>query len=520
MFAKYLINEDLSDFKYGGDMYEDIINNMRNIDNSVMGIISTSPPMNIILRDEIMKIYRSVELLNDDNIRILSRSLRLADFINYKLKLKDRSRTGELARNIWNFYYEKDVTLVEDDVIMQFMSGINIFPPSIIDFINIYRSILALSMDEHTSIKILSVYAIKSFDIHRYPMHLCALATIGLISRDERNNIIINKILRKYCRETIDKYEGCMNFICYNYQSSNKSFGVIDLGYSECIPPNKNNLIASIEERESPVICDYRLQIIPKDILGKGGYATVNKQVINNQVYAIKTFKNRKEAIFEFINLNKLNYPFIVSPKGYGPFCITYPLYYMDLYFYREQMGNINDALTKSYMYQLLLATNYCHKNGVAHLDIKPSNILITEEGSIGLTDFGNARRFGIPVTTYDYIYSTYIYSPPEVLREHIININEEKSFLAVDIWAIGCTFAYLLSKKNIFVGKVPLDIYKSIINIIRSVSEKSWQIIIPHITNEQADLLDRLLRFLPNERISTLEALNHSYFDSIRSYF
>jgi cyclin-dependent kinase 12/13 len=46
----------------------------------------------------------------------------------------------------------------------------------------------------------------------------------------------------------------------------------------------------------------------------------------------------------------------------------------------------------KCYMKQLLEGLNYCHNSGVLHRDLKASNLLIDNQGTLKLADFGLAR--------------------------------------------------------------------------------------------------------------------------------
>lgn len=52
----------------------------------------------------------------------------------------------------------------------------------------------------------------------------------------------------------------------------------------------------------------------------------------------------------------------------------------------------------KTLLHQLLAAVAFCHKNWILHRDLKTSNLLMNNRGTIKVADFGLARRFGDPV--------------------------------------------------------------------------------------------------------------------------
>lgn len=52
----------------------------------------------------------------------------------------------------------------------------------------------------------------------------------------------------------------------------------------------------------------------------------------------------------------------------------------------------------KTLMLQLLSAVNHCHQNWILHRDLKTSNLLMNNRGTIKVADFGLARRYGDPV--------------------------------------------------------------------------------------------------------------------------
>lgn len=70
----------------------------------------------------------------------------------------------------------------------------------------------------------------------------------------------------------------------------------------------------------------------------------------------------------------------------------------------------------KSYLKQLLLGVQKCHKHRVLHRDLKPQNLLVNEKKELKLGDFGLARAFGVPVKNYANEVVTLWYRPPDVL--------------------------------------------------------------------------------------------------------
>ncbi|KAI1081533.1 kinase-like domain-containing protein [Whalleya microplaca] len=111
----------------------------------------------------------------------------------------------------------------------------------------------------------------------------------------------------------------------------------------------------------------------------------------------------------------------------------------------------IPPATVKSIMFQLLNGCQYLHSNWVLHRDLKPANIMVTSSGQVKIGDLGLARLFYKPLHSLfggDKVVVTIWYRAPELL------LGSRHYTPAVDMWAVGCIFAELLSLRPIFKGE------------------------------------------------------------------
>ena len=115
----------------------------------------------------------------------------------------------------------------------------------------------------------------------------------------------------------------------------------------------------------------------------------------------------------------------------------------------------------KSILFQLLNGLLYLHQNWVLHRDLKPANIMVTSAGAVRIGDLGLARRFDNPLASLfsgDKVVVTIWYRSPELL------LGSRHYTPAVDMWAVGCIFAELLSLRPIFKGEeTKMDSKKSV---------------------------------------------------------
>jgi len=108
-------------------------------------------------------------------------------------------------------------------------------------------------------------------------------------------------------------------------------------------------------------------------------------------------------------------------------------------------------SMLRSCMYQLCAGLLYLHRNWVMHRDLKPANIMVTSRGQIKIGDLGLARLFHKPAHALfagDKVVVTIWYRAPELL------LGSRHYTPAIDLWAVGCIFAELLSLRPIFKGE------------------------------------------------------------------
>ena len=148
----------------------------------------------------------------------------------------------------------------------------------------------------------------------------------------------------------------------------------------------------------------------------------------------------------------------------------------------------IPPATVKSIMFQLLNGSQYLHANWVLHRDLKPANIMVTSSGEVRIGDLGLARLFNKPLHSLfsgDKVVVTIWYRAPELL------LGSRHYTPAIDMWAIGCIFAELLSLRPIFKGEeAKMDSKKTvpfqrnqmqkIVEIMGLPTKEKW----PHLVN------------------------------------
>lgn len=136
-------------------------------------------------------------------------------------------------------------------------------------------------------------------------------------------------------------------------------------------------------------------------------------------------------------------------------------------------------------------ALDYVHHQGLVHRDVKTSNVLLREDGSAALTDFGivRANQSAARVTVADAVVGTPQYTSPEQARGDEVDGR-------ADLYSLGIVLFELLT------GVVPYDDVDSVALGLRHIDDPLPQL--PETMAMAQPLLDRLLAKLPAQRFQT----------------
>jgi len=195
------------------------------------------------------------------------------------------------------------------------------------------------------------------------------------------------------------------------------------------------------------------------------------------------------------------------------------------------------------YIFQILMALDFCHSMGVMHRDIKPQNLVIDHASrKLRVIDWGLGEYY-LHRTPYNIRVASRHYKGPELL------IGYRFYDYALDIWSLGCVLGGMMFRKDILfqgsdnndqlariasvLGSEGLDAYiakytpvfpkdfdPSVLELNKP--KRPWASLVTPATESRCtpdaiDLLDKMMRYDHEERILPRDAMKHPYFDAVR---
>ncbi|OIV95649.1 hypothetical protein TanjilG_01443 [Lupinus angustifolius] len=210
------------------------------------------------------------------------------------------------------------------------------------------------------------------------------------------------------------------------------------------MPEIEHAAAAASSEEETALFGKYELG----RLLGCGAFAKVYyaRNVKTGQSVAVKIINKKKLAGTslagnvkrEISIMSKLHHPHIV--RLYEVLATKTKIFFVielvrgGELFAKISKGRFSEDLSRRYFHQLISAIGYCHSRGVFHRDLKPENLLIDENGSLKVSDFGlSAVREQIrPDGLLHTLCGTPAYVAPEILAKR--GYDGAK----VDVWSCG----------------------------------------------------------------------------------
>ena len=211
---------------------------------------------------------------------------------------------------------------------------------------------------------------------------------------------------------------------------------------------------------------DGRYEIL--ELIGVGGMADIYKanDIIEDKIVAVKILRNDlaedDDFLRRFRNESKaialLSHPNIVKIFDVGftdkiQFLVMEFIDGITLTEFIEQQGVLKWKDAIHFTVQILRALQHAHDRGIVHRDIKPQNIMLLQDGTIKVMDFGIARFAREEgKTVSDKTIGSVHYISPEQARG---DITDEKS----DLYAVGVMLFEMLTGEKPFVGENPVAI-------------------------------------------------------------
>eukprot|EP01016_Furgasonia_blochmanni_P000236 TRINITY_DN10016_c0_g1_i24.p1 TRINITY_DN10016_c0_g1~~TRINITY_DN10016_c0_g1_i24.p1 ORF type:complete len:316 (-),score=48.24 TRINITY_DN10016_c0_g1_i24:979-1926(-) len=259
-------------------------------------------------------------------------------------------------------------------------------------------------------------------------------------------------------------------------QSANPPTGLHPKPVDEPQVANNNPPTTDAKPKEQPGPRPNKLTLSDFNILGMLGRGAYGEVVLvqkpsTSQLFAMKTIdkiflakeKKQYQVFIEKEVLTRLNHPNVI--KLFYSFQDKAKLYFVIELLEGGEFGEFLRAhrklevkAIKFYAAQILIIIEYLHRNGIAHRDLKPGNLMLTETGHLKVIDFGTAKFFktGENDDLYERIaqlrrsvdddinteeasikhHSTFVgtaeYVSPELLLE-------SECGRPADLWAFGC---------------------------------------------------------------------------------
>jgi WD40 repeat protein len=145
-------------------------------------------------------------------------------------------------------------------------------------------------------------------------------------------------------------------------------------------------------------------------------------------------------------------------------------------------------------------ALAYAHARGVIHRDVKPSNLLLDEQGVLWVTDFGLARRTDDPALTH----SGAVVGTPRYMSPEQAGGGKQPVDHRTDVYSLGATLYELVTKQSPFAGEQPVDVLVQVLERAPPLPRR----VNPGVPRDLETVLLKAMARRPNDRYTNADEL------------
>uniref|UniRef100_A0A3Q1GL28 non-specific serine/threonine protein kinase n=1 Tax=Acanthochromis polyacanthus TaxID=80966 RepID=A0A3Q1GL28_9TELE len=245
------------------------------------------------------------------------------------------------------------------------------------------------------------------------------------------------------------------------------------------------------------------------ETLGKGTYGKVKKAVERASLKTVAIKSIRKERITDdldrihiqreieitssLVHSNIIRFHEVFESRDKIVIVMEYASR-GELYDYIQERRRLPETEARGIFRQITSAVHYCHKNGVAHRDLKLENILLDQDLNVKLADFGLSNHFRSGTLLQTYCGSP-LYAAPEIVKGRPYQGPE------VDCWAMGVLLYALVYSSMPFDGA-------SHTKLTEQISQGRYRR--PNPPSDACALIDWLLTVRVDERATIEDVANH----------
>ena len=319
------------------------------------------------------------------------------------------------------------------------------------------------------------------------------------------------------------------------------------------VATNKTNKrVYNIQHQNSSVKFECDLRYTPLESIGTGAYGVVcaakdnktgRKVAIKKISKAFDILTIAKRTYRELKILRHLRHDNIISildvmeppqeDNNFHDVYVVLDLMESDLHHIIHSVQPLSEEHIKFFLYQIARGLKYIHSANILHRDLKPSNLLINRNCELKIGDFGMARGISSTPDDHAMFMTEYVatrwYRAPELM----LSLTEYTG--AIDIWSVGCIFAEMLGRRQLFPGKNYLNQLQLILSVIGTPTEEyikrvgsekvkaylktlpprkaiDFAVLFPNVSEDALELLQRMLQMSPEDRCSSVFTLCHPY--------